>query len=74
MENFEHIFFDFDGTIMNTSEGVFEGFDRVREYFNIELGGSYTGALHGEEITADNGILRFTLEGNSAEIWIPVLK
>ena len=37
MENFEYIFFDFDGTIMNTSEGVFEGFDRVREYFNIEL-------------------------------------
>jgi len=37
MENFEHIFFDFDGTIMNTSEGVFAGFDKVREYFNIEL-------------------------------------
>ncbi len=37
MENFDHIFFDFDGTIMNTSEGVFAAFDKVREYFKIPL-------------------------------------
>lgn len=37
MSAFEHIFFDFDGTIMDTSEGVFNAFDKVREYFGIEL-------------------------------------
>ena len=41
------------------------------EFFDLELGGSYVGALHGREIFPDNGRLKFTLEGNSAEIWIP---
>jgi hypothetical protein len=44
------------------------------EYFDIESGCEYAGALHGEKISPDNGRLRFTLEGNSAEIWIPALK
>ena len=42
------------------------------ESFDLGLDGSYTGALHGREISSDQGRLRFTLEGNSAEIWIPV--
>ena len=41
------------------------------EYFDLGLEGTYTGALHGAEISSDQGRLRFTLEGNSAEIWIP---
>ena len=42
------------------------------EHFDLGLDGSYTGALHGREISSDQGRLRFTLEDNSAEIWIPV--
>ena len=41
------------------------------ESFDLGLDGSYTGALHGREISSDHGRLRFSLEGNSAEIWIP---
>ena len=41
------------------------------ESFDLGLDGSYTGALHGREISSDQGRLKFTLEGNSAEIWIP---
>ena len=41
------------------------------ESFDLGLNGTYTGALHGREISSDQGRLRFTLEGNSAEIWIP---
>ena len=26
---FDHIFFDFDGTIMDTSPGIYDSFDRV---------------------------------------------
>lgn len=44
------------------------------EYFDIGLEGEYEGALHGKRISPDNGRLRFTLEGNSAEIWIPALR
>ena len=43
----------------------------AEEWFDLELDGSYVGALHGREIGSDNGRLKFTLEGNSAEIWIP---
>ena len=43
----------------------------VQESFDLELEGSFTGALHGGEISSDQGRLRFTLEGCSAEIWIP---
>jgi hypothetical protein len=43
----------------------------AEEYFDLELDGTYTGALHGREISSDQGRLRFALEGNSAEIWIP---
>ena len=42
------------------------------ESFDLGLNGSYTGALHGGEISSDQGRLRFTLGGNNAEIWIPV--
>ena len=41
------------------------------ESFDLGLEGTYTGALHGGEISSDQGRLRFALEGNSAEIWIP---
>ena len=44
------------------------------EYFDIGLEGEYEGALHGKRISPDNGRLRFTLEGNSAEVWIPALR
>jgi hypothetical protein len=43
----------------------------AEENFDLELDGTYTGALHGREISSDQGRLRFALEGNSAEIWIP---
>lgn len=33
--------------------------------------GSYIGALSGTRITARNGYIHFTLDGNSGEIWIP---
>ena len=42
------------------------------ESFDLGLGGSYYGVLREREISSDNGRLRFTLEGNSAEIWVPV--
>ncbi len=42
------------------------------EYFDLGLDESYRGALSGRTITPDQGRLRFSLEGNSAEIWIPV--
>lgn len=41
------------------------------EFFDIELSGTYTGALSGKDITSDQGRLKFALGGNSAEIWIP---
>ena len=41
------------------------------ESFDLSLDGSYRGVLHGREISSDNGRLRLTLEGNSAEIWVP---
>ena len=41
------------------------------EAFDLMLDRSYTGALTGEEICPENGRLRFTLKGNSGEIWIP---
>lgn len=37
MENFDNFFFDFDGTLMNTSEGVFKAFDTVVEHYGIEI-------------------------------------
>ena len=46
----------------------------AEESFDLELNGTYTGALHGREISSDQGRLRFVLEGNSAEIWIPASK
>lgn len=42
-----------------------------RESFDLGMDGTYTGALHGGEISSENGRLKFALEGNSAEIWIP---
>ena len=43
----------------------------AEEWFDLGLNGSYVGALHGRKIESDNGRLKFSLEGNSAEIWIP---
>lgn len=43
----------------------------AEETFDIDAGGSYRGALSGREISSDDGRLSFSLEGNSAEIWIP---
>ena len=43
----------------------------AEEYFDLDLNGSYVGAIHGRKITSDYGRLKFALEGNSAEIWIP---
>ena len=43
----------------------------AEESFDLPCGGSYTGALTGREICADDSRLRFTLPGNSGEIWIP---
>ena len=43
----------------------------AEEWFDLGLDGTYVGALHGREIRSDNGRLKFTLEGNNAEIWIP---
>ena len=42
------------------------------ESFDLALSGTYAGALHGEEISSDQGRLRFALKGSSGEIWIPV--
>ena len=39
--------------------------------FDLPGEGAYTGALSGRKITAENGRVRPTLEGNSGEIWIP---
>ena len=41
------------------------------ETFDLMLDGSYTGALTGREISSENGILHFTIEGNFGEIWLP---
>ena len=43
----------------------------AEEHFDLGLSGTYKGALHGKEIVPENGRLSFSLEGNSAEIWIP---
>lgn len=34
---FKNILFDFDGTIMDTSPGIYESFDKVLEYFQIDF-------------------------------------
>lgn len=36
MKNYEHIFFDFDGTLMDTSQGIYESFDFALKSFEIE--------------------------------------
>lgn len=37
MNKFEHIFFDFDGTLFDTSEGVFNSFDRVIDFYGLNI-------------------------------------
>ena len=37
MKKFDYILFDFDGTIFNTSPGVFKSFDKVVEYYNLDI-------------------------------------
>lgn len=36
MKNYTHIFFDFDGTLMDTSEGIYESFDYALKKFGLE--------------------------------------
>lgn len=36
MKNYEHIFFDFDGTLMDTSPGIYESFDYALKKFGLE--------------------------------------
>ena len=36
MKNYEHIFFDFDGTLMDTSQGIYESFDYALKTFGLE--------------------------------------
>ncbi|MBQ3291155.1 MAG: alpha-amylase [Mogibacterium sp.] len=43
----------------------------AEEHFDLPASGTYKGALTGREIKEDQGRLRFSLEGNSGEIWIP---
>lgn len=33
---FDHIFFDFDGTIMDTSPGIYDSFDRVIAHYKLD--------------------------------------
>ncbi len=39
MKNYRHIFFDFDGTLFDTSEGVFNSFDHALKSFGMPLPG-----------------------------------
>ncbi len=39
MKSYDNIFFDFDGTIMDTSRGIFNSFDYALKHFNRELPG-----------------------------------
>ena len=56
---------------LENGRGLAGAGDDAEEHFDLGLSGTYKGALHGKEIVPDNGRLRFSLEGNSAEIWIP---
>lgn len=38
MENFEHILFDFDGTLFDSSKGVFKSFAHVAEHYGVKAG------------------------------------
>lgn len=37
MENYETVLFDFDGTLFNTSAGVFDSFDDVVKYYGLNI-------------------------------------
>ena len=37
MRNYTHIFFDFDGTLFDTSEGVYKSFDYVADFYGIKI-------------------------------------
>lgn len=41
------------------------------ETFDLDITGSYVGALSGRELHPDQGRLKFSMEGCSGEIWIP---
>ena len=36
MKKYDHIFFDFDGTLMDTSQGIYESFDYALKTFGLE--------------------------------------
>lgn len=37
MKEYQYILFDFDGTLFNTSEGVFKSFDKVVEQYKLDI-------------------------------------
>ncbi|MGP1587171.1 MAG: HAD hydrolase-like protein [Treponemataceae bacterium] len=37
MSKFEHIFFDFDGTLFDTSLGIFNSFDYLAKYYKLNI-------------------------------------
>lgn len=37
MKSFKHIFFDFDGTLFDSSEGVFKSFDHVVQHYGLNI-------------------------------------
>lgn len=37
MKNYKYVFFDFDGTLFDTSEGVFNSFDKVVEHYGLNI-------------------------------------
>ena len=37
MKKYQYVLFDFDGTIFDTSEGIYKAFDKVAEYYNLDV-------------------------------------
>ncbi|MCR5762499.1 MAG: HAD hydrolase-like protein [Treponema sp.] len=37
MNNYQYILFDFDGTIFDTSEGIYKSFDKVVDYYKLNV-------------------------------------
>ena len=37
MKKYQYVLFDFDGTIFNTSQGIFKSFDKVVEYYSLDV-------------------------------------
>ena len=37
MKKYQYVLFDFDGTIFDTSKGIYKSFDKVVEYYNLDV-------------------------------------